>query len=516
MLFQSLLVGALLFGIGMVGFLSRRNMIVMFLAAEMMLQGVSVSFVAWGRYHNDWGGQIVVIFSLTVAACEAAIALALVLMLYHRNGKLDIDAWHEIRESNLPPYTDAELPETTEPAAAWPHLTPAGVEPSRDEAATERILHRARHRSYHDETLLILIPALPLAAAVLVACFGWLLKSRSHWPVVLAIGCSFLLSLMLLKEVNSGAETGSHRANASGRIGYEETYTLWNWVDVHDAFRENAVARLAGRREASADVRIAGDGDAGRRTTSFSIAVTLRADPLTSIMLAMVTFISTLVAIYSIGYMHGDRGYWRFFSYIGLFVFSMTMLVSASNFVLLFVFWEAVGLCSYLLIGFWYEKPVAVAAGKKAFLVNRVGDFCFVIGLFLIWTTYGTLDFHDTPTGQGCQPATPVVQTAGVLGQHRLGGARWRSVMSAERSARRFACCCWPGPAARAPSFRCMFGSPTRWKGPTPVSALDPRRHDGYGRRLHDCALHAAVRCRAASPACRGFDRLLHGAHGRR
>ncbi len=75
-----------------------------------MLQGVSVSLIAWGRFHNDWGGQILVIFSLTIAACEAAIALALVLMLYHRNGKLDIDAWHELRESNLPPYTDANCP----------------------------------------------------------------------------------------------------------------------------------------------------------------------------------------------------------------------------------------------------------------------------------------------------------------------------------------------------------------------------------------------------------------------
>jgi NADH-quinone oxidoreductase subunit K len=140
LLFQSLLVGALLFGIGMVGFLSRRNMIVMFLAAEMMLQGVSLSFVAWGRYHNDWGGQAVVIFSLTVAACEAAIALALVLMLFQRNGKLDIDAWHELRESNLPPYTDAEIPETSEPAAAWPHLTPAGIEPP---AQPEKQSHRA-------------------------------------------------------------------------------------------------------------------------------------------------------------------------------------------------------------------------------------------------------------------------------------------------------------------------------------------------------------------------------------
>jgi NADH-quinone oxidoreductase subunit K len=139
LLFNSLLVGALLFGIGMIGFLSRRNMIVMFLAAEMMLQGVSVSLIAWSRFRNDWGGQILVIFSLTVAACEAAIALALVLMLYHRNGKLDIDAWHNLRESNLPPYTDVELPELRETAKVWPHLTPSGVEPA---ANPDEELHR--------------------------------------------------------------------------------------------------------------------------------------------------------------------------------------------------------------------------------------------------------------------------------------------------------------------------------------------------------------------------------------
>jgi len=142
LLYQSLLVGALLFCIGMVGFLSRRNMIVMFLAAEMMLQGVSVSLVAWGRYHNDWGGQIFVVFSLTVAACEAAIALALVLMLYHRNGKLDVDAWHEIRESNLPPFTDVELPEVRKPSPVWPHLAPAGAEPPTDADSEEESQHR--------------------------------------------------------------------------------------------------------------------------------------------------------------------------------------------------------------------------------------------------------------------------------------------------------------------------------------------------------------------------------------
>src|SRR5215210_6700526 len=99
-----LVVGALLFGIGLIGFLSRRNMIVMFLAAEMMLQGVSVSLVAWGRYHNDWGGQILVIFILTVAACEAAIALALVVALFQRSGSLDIAFWQRLREDNQPAY----------------------------------------------------------------------------------------------------------------------------------------------------------------------------------------------------------------------------------------------------------------------------------------------------------------------------------------------------------------------------------------------------------------------------
>jgi NADH-quinone oxidoreductase subunit K len=133
LLYNSLLVGALLFAIGLIGFLSRRNMIVMFLCAEMMLQGVGVSLVAWGRFHNHWGGQVLVIMILTVAACEAAIALALVLMLFHRNGKLDIAAWHELRESSVPAYADRELPEVRETLQHWPHLTPAGREPPVDE-----------------------------------------------------------------------------------------------------------------------------------------------------------------------------------------------------------------------------------------------------------------------------------------------------------------------------------------------------------------------------------------------
>ncbi len=125
-----LAVGAVLFGVGLIGFLSRRNMIVMFLSAEMMLQGVSLSLVAWGRYHEDLGGQMLVVFIIAVAACEAAIALALVLMLFERKGHLDIAAWQELRESNQPAFEEEPLPpESDEEPAHWPHLTPAGVLP---------------------------------------------------------------------------------------------------------------------------------------------------------------------------------------------------------------------------------------------------------------------------------------------------------------------------------------------------------------------------------------------------
>ena len=125
-----LYVGAALFGIGLVGFLSRRNMIVMFLSAEMMLQGVSLSLVAWSQYYNDLGGQMLVIFIIAVAACEAAIALALVLMLFERKGHLDIAKWDELREANQPPFEEEPLPPLPhEHWQNWPRLTPSGVMP---------------------------------------------------------------------------------------------------------------------------------------------------------------------------------------------------------------------------------------------------------------------------------------------------------------------------------------------------------------------------------------------------
>jgi len=116
-------------------------------------------------------------------------------------------------------------------------------------------------------------------------------------------------------------------------------------------------------------------------------------DPLSAVMILVVSGVGFLIHVYSIGYMHDDRGFSRFFALLNLFTFSMLMLVLADNYLLLYVFWEAVGLCSYLLIGFWFERPAAAEAGKKAFIVNRVGDFGFGLGLMLLWTSLGTLQY---------------------------------------------------------------------------------------------------------------------------
>ena len=128
-----LLVGAILFGIGLIGFMTRRNLIVMFLSAEMMLQGVALTLVAFGRYHGNWTGQVFTIVILTVAACEASIALALILILFNRKSSLDVTLWQEIREPGQP--ATIERPDEAEPVEAYqgpetyPHLVPAGIEP---------------------------------------------------------------------------------------------------------------------------------------------------------------------------------------------------------------------------------------------------------------------------------------------------------------------------------------------------------------------------------------------------
>lgn len=307
--------------------------------------------------------------------------------------------------------------------------------------------------------LLMLIPGLPLAATLLTAALGKrVLRGASHWPVVLAVGGSLVAALMLIGQVNRGiSETAQASAEQTmpSAIGYEEIFTLWTWADVEQAYHLSSDA-TASPPEAGAS-QVVGNGD-----RAFRIEITLRADPLTAIMLGMVTFISLLVAVYSIGYMHGDEGYWRFFTYIGLFVFSMTMLVSVSNFILLYCFWEAVGLCSYLLIGFWFRKPEAAAAGKKAFLVNRVGDFGFALGVFLLWTTYGTLDFHDTVVDGA-------VQTMGILGQSRLGHPE---LFVGGTVATAICVLLMLGACGKSAQFPLHIWLPDAMEGPSPVSAL--------------------------------------------
>ncbi len=182
LLHNYLIVGALLFGIGLVGFLSRRNMIVMFLSAEMMLQGVSLSLVAWGRFHNDFGGQMLVIFIITVAACEAAIALALVLMLFHRAGKLDIAVWQQLREANQPPFVDQRAARgRARDDRTGRTLPPAGVEPEVPEEETD-----APHACLNDRMTTLhadrSIPALPLAAALVDRRAGQARAARAEPP----------------------------------------------------------------------------------------------------------------------------------------------------------------------------------------------------------------------------------------------------------------------------------------------------------------------------------------------
>ncbi len=166
-------------------------------------------------------------------------------------------------------------------------------------------------------------------------------------------------------------------------------------------------------------------------------------------MLLVVTGVGLLIHIYSIGYMAHEGGYYRFFAYLNLFMFFMLILVLAANFLLLFVGWEGVGLCSYLLIGFYFLKKCATDAGNKAFIVNRIGDFGFSLAIFLIFVNFGSLDFA-TRVRAGRRAAR---------GDERRGADRDRR------------CCCWWAPAANRRRFRSTSGCRTPW----PARRRSPR-----------------------------------------
>lgn len=133
---NSLILGAILFTLGLVGFMTRRNLIILFLCAELMLQGVSMTFVAFGKFHGTWGGQIFAIFSLAIAAAEAAIALALIVVLFRRKDSLDVSIWQDLREEDQPPVTDLVAGDEPIPEPQWPHLYPAGRLPAESDPVT--------------------------------------------------------------------------------------------------------------------------------------------------------------------------------------------------------------------------------------------------------------------------------------------------------------------------------------------------------------------------------------------
>src|SRR5688572_14402087 len=197
--------------------------------------------------------------------------------------------------------------------------------------------------------LLLAIPLLPLIAAIIAGLFGRRIgRAGSHVVTIAAVAVSFALSLYVLKQV------------------------YWDGVPKFDG---------------PVYTWLVSDG--------VNMQVGFLIDRLSALMMTVVTFVSLCVHVYTIGYMHDDPGYQRFFSYISLFTFSMLMLVMSNNFMQLFFGWEAVGVVSYLLIGFWYTRPTAIFANLKAFLVNRVGDFGFILGIAGVVYFTGSLDYSE-------------------------------------------------------------------------------------------------------------------------
>jgi NADH-quinone oxidoreductase subunit L len=214
----------------------------------------------------------------------------------------------------------------------------------------------------------ILIPLLPLLGAVVSGFFGarWL-KEKSHWPIWIGVGISALLSIWLLVGTIGQMATPEQLQSSAYDwkvLPYAVT-NYWTWI----------------------------------RAGDFSVKWGYFFDPLTVMMLCVVCCIGWLITVYAAGYMKGEAGYFRFFAYLGLFIFSMTTLVMGENLIMLYLGWEGVGLCSYLLIGYYYDKPSAVEAAKKAFLVNRIGDYGFSLGIMLCFLAFGTVSYYGGGLG---------------------------------------------------------------------------------------------------------------------
>jgi NADH-quinone oxidoreductase subunit L len=258
------------------------------------------------------------------------------------------------------------------------------------------------------KTLYLIVPLAPLAAALLAGLFGWLIgRTWSHRITILGVAISCYASYLVFQDVQLG-----HTFNGS----------VYTWLT----------------------------------SGGMSFEIGFLIDKLTALMLLVVTFVSLMVHIYTIGYMRDDPGYQRFFSYISLFTFAMLMLVMSNNFVQLFFGWEAVGLVSYLLIGFWYTKPTAIYANLKAFLVNRVGDFGFLLGIGLVLAHTGTLDY-----------AQVFGQAGALAGQtiHLIPGQEWSLITV-------ICILLFIGAMGKSAQFPLHVWLPDSMEGPTPISAL--------------------------------------------
>ena len=257
------------------------------------------------------------------------------------------------------------------------------------------------------ESLIPALVILPLAGFSLTALIGRRLGKQAHWIPVLAIFVVWVIAMALVVQVLT--ETAPLLPGSETIHGYE--VHLFTWIPAGD----------------------------------FVVEVGFVIDALTACLLIVVTTIGLLVHVYSIGYMTHDPGYWRFFAYLNLFMFSMLLLVLASNFLVVFVAWELVGLCSYLLIGFWYRKRSAALAAKKAFIVNRVGDVGFALGIMLIFVSLGTLDIRDVIDRIGSLDQTTIMLIALLI---------------------------FAGAMGKSAQFPLHVWLPDAMEGPTPVSAL--------------------------------------------
>src|ERR1700732_4870317 len=258
------------------------------------------------------------------------------------------------------------------------------------------------------QQLYLLIALSPLAGAIVVGLWGAKLgRAASHWICILGVAVSFVGSGFVLRDVLAG-----HAFNGD----------IYVWMT-------------------SGNVKF---------------AIGFLIDPLTALMMVVVTFVSLMVHIYTVGYMADDPGYTRFFSYISLFTFSMLMLVMANNFLQLFFGWEAVGVVSYLLIGFWYKRPTAIFASLKAFLVNRVGDFGFVLGIAAVLRYTGSLDYAAVFSHADQIAAAQI---------HITGTTAWSAIT--------FTCIClFIGAMGKSAQVPLHIWLPDSMEGPTPISAL--------------------------------------------